>query len=141
MCPRWATEDEALDKTVQWYRRARFACEPFMFAEARFRTPWVDDEFAATIRTARQWLSDHPCPDGSLGRHFVEMLGAYAEMTSATVARVMEIRVSIEEHAKAFEWWTTESLKIVHSTTGASGAHVQRERRATVRLSVEGHAS
>ncbi len=114
-----------------------------MFAEARFRTPWVDDEFVATIRTARQWLIDNPCPDGSLGRHFVEILGAYAEMTSATVARVMEIRVSIEEHVKAFEWWTTESqsLKIVDSTTGASGAPVQRERRATVRLPVEGRAS
>jgi hypothetical protein len=69
------------------------------------------------------------------------MLGAYAEMTSATVARVMEIRVSIEEHVKAFEWWTTEILKIVDSSTGASRAHVQRDRRATVRLPVEGRAS
>ncbi len=72
MCPRRANDEAALDETVQWYKRARFACEPFMFAAARFRTPWVDDEFAAAIAVSRQWLNDNPCPDVPLGQHFVE---------------------------------------------------------------------
>jgi len=49
-----------------------------MFAAARFRTPWVDDEFAEAIRVARQWLLDNPSPDDALGDHFVTMLEAYA---------------------------------------------------------------
>jgi hypothetical protein len=85
-----------------------------MFAEARFRTPWVDDEFAALIGTARQWLRDHPCP-GSLGRHFVTMLDAYAEMTSATVARVMELRVIIEQEVRALDHWKGPSARTAPS--------------------------
>jgi hypothetical protein len=138
MCPRRATNEGSRDETVQWFKRARSSCEPFMFAAARFRTPWVDDEFAATIRTARQWLSDNPCPDGPLGRHFVEMLGAYAEMTSATVARVMELRVNIEDHVTSLDRWKAENMKAVDPSTIDGGAHVRRERRATVRLPVEG---
>ena len=33
------------------------------------------------------------------------MLGAYSEMTHATVARVMELRVGIEEHVDALDRW------------------------------------
>ena len=141
MCPIRATESATLDRTVQWYRRARTACEPFMFAEARFRTPWVDDEFAATITTTRQWLSDNPCPDGSLGQHFVEMLGAYAEMTSATVARVMELRVKIADHVKAVDRWRTQTVQTVDSSTLQSGVQVERERRVTVMDPVRRRAS
>ncbi len=100
-----------------------------MFAEARFRTPWVDDEFAATIGSTRRWLSDNPCPDKRLGQHFVEMLGAYWEMTSATVARVTELRVCIEVHVKALDRWKAQSVD--------DRAPVRRERRETVRLPVE----
>ena len=141
MCPQRAIDEAAFDKTVQWYRRARFACEPFMFAAARFRTPWVDDEFAATIRTTRQWLGDNPCPDGTLGQHFVKMLGAYAEMTTATVARVMELRVDIEEHVIALDRWKVQSMKAVDPSTVEGGPYVRHERRPTVRLPVEGRVS
>src|ERR1700684_3119739 len=97
MCPHHRATQPAPD-AAPWYRRARSACEPFMFAEARFRTPWVDDEFAEVIRIARQWLRDNPCPDQALGQNFVGMLEAYNEMTSATVSRVMELRSDIEEY-------------------------------------------
>jgi hypothetical protein len=93
-----------------------------MFAEARFRTPWVDDEFAALIRTARQWLHDNPCPDDSLGRHFARMLDAYAEMTSATVARVMELRVIIEQEVRALDHWKPPSARIAPSSGDGSGS-------------------
>ena len=109
MGPRRAMEEATTARTVQWYRKARSACEPFMFAAARFRTPWVDDEFAATITNARQWFRDNPCPDKTLGRHYAGMLGAYAEMTSATVARVMELRVLIEQHVEALDRWKPEN--------------------------------
>jgi hypothetical protein len=109
-----------------------------MFAEARFRTPWVDDEFASTIWATRQWLSEHPCPDRLLGQHFEEMLAAYGEMTSATVARVMELRENIKDHVKAIDRWKTQTLATVDSSTMESGVRPQSERRAFVRLPVEG---
>ncbi len=76
-----------------------------MFAEARFRTPWVDDEFAATVRAASQWLRDNPCPDGFLAEHFAGMLCAYVEMTNATVARVLELRMDIARHVEELHRW------------------------------------
>jgi hypothetical protein len=97
------------DAAVQWYRKARTACEAFMFAEARFRTPWVDDEFAEGIRVARQWLRDNPSPDDALGEHFVTMLEAYAEMTVATVGRVMELREIIEREMQALDLWESSA--------------------------------
>jgi len=112
-----------------------------MFAEARFRTPWADDEFTATIATARQWLGDHPCPDGSLGQHFVEMLGAYAEMTSANVARVMELRVDVDEHVKALDRWRTQTMRKVDSSTPEREVQVRCERRETVTVPDRGGAS
>ena len=124
MSPRWAIEEATTDSTGQWYRKARSACEPFMFAAARFRTPWVDDEFAGTITNARQWLRDNPCPDKTLGRHFAGMLGAYAEMTSATVARVMELRVLIEQHVEALDRWKPENRQHWGPSTTDCGAGV-----------------
>jgi hypothetical protein len=104
MCPHQGGATETVPEVAaQWYRRARSACEPFMFAEARFRTPWVDDEFAEVIRLARQWLRDNPCPDQALGQTFVGMLEAYNEMTTATVSRVMELRSDIEEYVRELD--------------------------------------
>lgn len=112
MCPRHPGKKAAMpDPTAQWYRRARVACEPFMFAEARYRTPWVDDELAEVVRTARQWLRDHPCPDYALGQNFVGMLDAYNEMTSATVSRVMELRSIIERYVHALDKWKPPSSR------------------------------
>ena len=65
------------------------------------------------------------------------MLGDYGEMTSATVARVMELRKDIEEHVKALDRWKTQTLAGVDSSTVDGGEQVQRERRATVRVPVE----
>jgi hypothetical protein len=103
------------DPTAQWYRRAWIACEPFMFAEARYRTPWVDDEFAEVIRVARQWLGDNPSPDCTLGQNFVGMLDAYNEMTTATVSRVMELRSLIEHHVQALDRWKPPGSRFVQS--------------------------
>jgi hypothetical protein len=82
----------------------------FMFAEARFRTPWVDDEFAQAIGAARRWLNDNPSPDESLGEHFVTMLEAYAAMTTATVGRVMELREIIEREVQALDLWKPSAV-------------------------------
>jgi hypothetical protein len=108
-----------------------------MFAAARFRTPWVDDEFAGTISDARQWLRDNPCPDPTLGSYFVGMLGAYAEMTSATVDRVMELRVVIAQQVEALDRWKPENPRGLGSSTAECGASVQRERRDVVGMPVE----
>jgi hypothetical protein len=112
-----------------------------MFAAARFRTPWVDDEFAATIQTSRRWLSDNPCPEELLGRHFVEMLGSYAEMTSATVARVMQLRIDIEEHVKALDGWKAQSMNTVAAAPADRESVGRRERREAVRAPVVGRTS
>jgi len=98
-----------------------------MFAEARFRTPWVDDEFAEVIRTAGQWLRDNPCPDDSLGQHFVAMLDAYAEMTSATVARLMELRAIIEQEVRALDQWKPPSARTAPSPGIESESWTPRE--------------
>jgi hypothetical protein len=106
MSPRLRTNHPVMSEaTAQWYRLARSTCEPFMFAEARFRTPWVDDEFAEVIRTAREWLRENQCPDDALGQNFGGMLDAYNEMTSATVSRVMELRSDIEQYVRALDKW------------------------------------
>jgi hypothetical protein len=86
-----------------------------MFAEARFRTPWIDDEFAATISAAGQWLRDNTCPDRPLGERFAAMLNAYDEMTSATVARVMELRADIAQHVEALNRWEIQTVASVES--------------------------
>jgi hypothetical protein len=108
-----------------------------MFAAARFRTPWVDDEFAGAISNARQWLRDNPCPDQTLGRYLADMLGAYEEMTSATVTRVMELRVVIEQHVDALDRWKPENPPAPGSSTADCGARVQRDRRDVVGMPAE----
>jgi hypothetical protein len=132
-----ADEDSTTDSTAQWFRRARFACEPFMFAAARFRTPWVDDEFAATIGASRQWLRDNPCPDASLGQHFTSMLDDYGEMTYATVARVMELRANIERYVEALERWKPVMSRLPGRASADPTSTVPRERREVVRMSAE----
>jgi hypothetical protein len=112
---------------AQWYRRARLACEPFMFAEARFRTPWVDDEFAEVIRIARRWLRDNPCPDQALGQTFVGMLEAYNEMTSATVSRVMELRSDIEGYVRELDKWKPPGSRSAFSVDPGPRDNHQRE--------------
>lgn len=108
-----------------------------MFAEARFRTPWVDDEFAEVIRTARQWLRDNPCPDPALGQNFVGMLDAYNEMTSATVSRVMELRSDIEQYVHELDKWKPPSSRSVLSLD--PGPRNSRER-AGGKVSAHGRA-
>ena len=95
-----ATETLTAESVSQWYRRAISGCDPFIFPESRFRTPWMNDELASVLQTARQWLSDNRCPDTSIGLHLQAILDAYAEMPTATVARVMELRDVIEKHGK-----------------------------------------
>jgi hypothetical protein len=131
-------EDLTTDsRTAQWYRRARSVCEPFMFAAARFRTPWVDDEFAASISTARQWLRDNPSPDRFLGQYFVGMLSAYAEMTNATVARVMELRMVIEQHVEALDRWKRENSLLPGSSPADRGSRAPREARDVLKMPAE----
>ncbi len=68
------------------------------------------------------------------------MLGAYSEMTHATVARVMELRVGIEEHVDALDRWKSESLKTGHPVVLDNAVPERRERRASVRLPAEGRS-
>jgi hypothetical protein len=95
------------DATFQWYVEATSVWGTLLCPEMRFRTPWVDDELAATIGHARRWLKDNPCPSPRIDRHCVAVLDAYAEMTTATVRRVVELRDIIEDNANAVlkvEW-------------------------------------
>jgi hypothetical protein len=52
------------------------------------------------VRRVRRWLTANLCPDTSIGRHLAAMLNSYAEMTEASVSRLMELREIIELHRK-----------------------------------------
>jgi hypothetical protein len=103
MSPDGGAASPTPDAINQWYYRATAACAPFLFPESRFRTPWTGDDLPADVETARQWLRENPCPDASLDQHLEAILDAYAEMPTATVSRVMELRESIGEHAKVLD--------------------------------------
>jgi hypothetical protein len=114
----------------QWHQRATSAWEPFVFAEMRFSTGWggddvpglaACDELSVAARDARHWLTVNPCPDASVGGHFMGMLEVYGDLTSAiahmiesqpddqgiaiTVARIEELRQVIAQHVKALNEW------------------------------------
>jgi hypothetical protein len=103
MSPDRETGTPAADAISQWYYRATAACAPFLFPESRFRTPWTGDDVPGAVEAARRWLRENPSPDASLDQHLAAILDAYAEMTTATVARVMELRESIAVHAEALD--------------------------------------
>ena len=103
MSPDRETGNPTPDAINQWYYRATAACAPFLFPESRFRTPWTGDDLPGAVESARQWLRENPCPDASLDQHLEAILDAYAEMSTATVSRVMELRESIGEHAKVLD--------------------------------------
>lgn len=88
------------DLLSEWYRRAAVACDPFIFPESRYRCPWVNEELSSGIESAGLWLRENPCPDTSIGEHVRAMLNAYAQMTTATVTRLMELREIIGLHSK-----------------------------------------
>jgi hypothetical protein len=103
MSPNREMEDSTAESINQWYSRATAACAPFLFPESRFRTPWTADDLPAAVEAARAWHRENPCPDPSLDEHLDAILDAYIEMSNATVSRVMEIRESIQVHAKALD--------------------------------------
>jgi hypothetical protein len=103
MSPDRETDNTAHDAVTQWYYRATAACAPFLFPESRFRTPWTGDDLPSDVEAARQWLRENPSPDAALDQHLEAILDAYAEMPSATVSRVMDLRESIALHAKALD--------------------------------------
>jgi hypothetical protein len=87
----------------QWYKRATTGCAPFLYPESRFRTPWTGDDLPESVAVARRWHAENPCPDEAWDQHLTAILDAYAEMSVATVARVMELREVIHHHVKAFD--------------------------------------
>jgi hypothetical protein len=95
-----ATQNATAETISRWYQQAVSACDPFLFPESRFRTPWMDDELALVLERASRWLEENPCPDQSIDGHLRAILAAYTEMTAATVARVMELRKEIESHGR-----------------------------------------
>jgi hypothetical protein len=95
-----ATESATTETISRWYQQAVYACDPFLFPESRFRTPWMDDELARVLKRASQWLEENPCPDESIDGHLRAILAAYTQMTRATVARVMELRKEIESRGR-----------------------------------------
>jgi hypothetical protein len=103
MSPDRETDNPGANPINQWYYRATAACAPFLFPESRFRTPWTGDDLPGAVEAARRWLRENPSPDPSLDQHLEAMLDAYAEMPTATVSRVMELRESIEVHAKVLD--------------------------------------
>jgi hypothetical protein len=101
MAVQWIAGAKNTPETIsEWYSRATIACTPFIFPESRFRSPWVDDQFAEDVRRVRRWLTDNPCPDASVGSHLAAMLNSYAEMSAASVSRLMELREIVELHSK-----------------------------------------
>jgi hypothetical protein len=109
VCPHRAFQIAQADATFQWYERARMACEQFIFASMRYRTPWIDEELLGDLAHARQWHRANPSPDPSMGAHLGAILEAYGEMTTATVARVMELRRAVERHVSAMDSWKVPS--------------------------------
>jgi hypothetical protein len=109
VCPNGAFQIAQADATVQWYQRARMACEQFIFASMRYRTPWIDQELLGVLAQAREWHRANPSPDPSMGAHLGAILDAYGEMTTATVARVMELRQAVERHVSAMDSWKLPS--------------------------------
>jgi hypothetical protein len=105
MCPTGSLDSATADATIKWYHRARSACEQFIFASMRYRTPWVDDELLIGIRQARQWHADNPSPDAAMGDHLTAILDTYEHMTRATVSQVMELRQIVEGHVAAMDNW------------------------------------
>jgi hypothetical protein len=105
VCPNGAFQIATAEATVQWYKRARMACEQFIFASMRYRTPWVDQELLGELEQAREWHRANPSPEPCMGVHLWAILDAYGEMTTATVARVMELRQAVERHVSAMDSW------------------------------------
>jgi len=103
MSPDRETDNPSANPINQWYYRATAACAPFLFPESRFRTPWTGDDLPGAVEAARRWLRENPSPDPSLDQHLEAMLDAYAEMPTATVSRVMELREDIELHTKVLD--------------------------------------
>jgi hypothetical protein len=87
----------------QWYERATTGCAPFLYPESRFRTPWTGDDLSESVAEARRWHELNRCPNHDLDEQFTAILDAYAEMSVATVARVMELREVIHRHLRAFD--------------------------------------
>src|SRR5579862_4107914 len=58
MAAQWVTRTETAEAISQWYARASVACTPFIFPEARFRSPWVDDQFSDDLQRVRRWVTD-----------------------------------------------------------------------------------
>jgi hypothetical protein len=106
MCPTGSLDNAAGNATIKWYQRARSACEQFIFASMRYRTPWVDDELLIGIREASQWHAANPSPDASMGDHLTAILDTYEEMTRATVGQVMDLRQIVEGHVEAMDNWS-----------------------------------
>jgi hypothetical protein len=105
VCPNGAFQIATAEATVQWYKRARMTCEQFIFASMRYRTPWVDEELLGELHHSREWHQANPSPDPSMGAHLWAILDAYGEMTTATVARMMELRQAVERHVSAMDSW------------------------------------
>jgi hypothetical protein len=105
VCPNGAFQIATAEATIEWYTRARMACEQFIFASMRYRTPWVDEELLGDLELAREWHRANASPDPSMGVHLWAILDAYGEMTTATVARVMELRQAVERHVSAMDSW------------------------------------
>jgi hypothetical protein len=106
MRPTGSLDSGTAHATIGWYQRARLACEQFIFASMRYRTPWVDDELLIGIREARQWQATNPCPDASMGDHLTAILDTYEVMTRATVGQVMDLRRIVEGHIEAMDTWS-----------------------------------
>jgi hypothetical protein len=83
---------------AQWCSRATAGCAPFLYPEFRFRNPWAGDDLAEAVAAARRWLEENPCPNDIVNEHVSMVLDAYAEMSTATVARVMALRMVIHDH-------------------------------------------
>jgi hypothetical protein len=87
------------ESTSQWYERTSAACDGFNWLASGRGIPWKDVELSDALECARRWITDNPCPDPSMGRHLEAMLAAYAELQNAPVAKAVELREVIEQHA------------------------------------------
>ena len=110
-----------------WFQRVRRPSGPVMEAERQFETlVWSDDveaprlvaydDLAAAARRGRHWIEVNPCPDVTIGLHFIGQMAAYTDVAQTVrsavtihgdgavmVGRLTALRREIDLHVEAID--------------------------------------
>ena len=110
-----------------WFTRVRRPSGPVMVAERQFANlVWSDDveaprlpaydALAGAANRGRQWITVNPCPDETIGLHFLGEMAAYSDVAktvrsavatqgddAAMVGRLTALRNEIDLHAEMID--------------------------------------